>query len=115
MYFWTRGTYPSYDKLYNLIKFLVETYAVSGSEIKKNGEFHNKQVCIFKKTQRRNEKFTEMQTVALEILQHKIFFSEIESHQGRDKNNTFNCFSSKRENILSYSNSCVKPNLDGKI
>jgi hypothetical protein len=46
---WTRGAYPPelQDKLYHAIKFIVEVYAVSWFEIKRDSNIHNQQLYIF--------------------------------------------------------------------
>ena len=49
MCIWTRGTYPLelYDTLFQLIKFIVQVYAVSWFEIKRDGKFHNQPLYIY--------------------------------------------------------------------
>lgn len=54
MCLWTRAAYPSgvQDKLHEVIKFIVEIYAVNWFEIKYDNKFHNQQLYIFNMIQR---------------------------------------------------------------
>ena len=69
MCLWTRGAYPAelHDELYQPIKFIVQVYAVSWFEIKRDSKFHNQQLYIFNMIQRIKQQSEEIQAVALII------------------------------------------------
>nr|XP_047142916.1 uncharacterized protein LOC124817150 [Hydra vulgaris] len=64
---WTRGTYlpEMQDKLHQIIKFIVQVYAVSWFEIKLDNKFHNQQLYIFNMIKRIKEQSEEIKTIAL--------------------------------------------------
>jgi hypothetical protein len=72
---WTRGTYlpEMQDKLQQIIKFIVQVYAVSWFEIKLDNKFHNQQLYIFNMIKRIKEQSEEIKTIALKNLQHNAF------------------------------------------
>jgi hypothetical protein len=72
---WTRGAYPPelQDHLYQIIKFIVEVYAVSWFEIKRDSKFHNQQLYIFNMIQRFKQQSEEVQGVAFKNLKYNAF------------------------------------------
>nr|XP_047135839.1 uncharacterized protein LOC124813160 [Hydra vulgaris] len=60
------------DKLHQIIKFIVQVYAVSWFEIKLDNKFHNQQLYIFSMIKRTKEQSEEIKT-ALKNLQHNAF------------------------------------------
>lgn len=75
MCLWTRGAYPPelHNKLYQIIKFIVEVYAVSWFEIKRNNKFHKQPLHIFNMIQRIKQQSEEIQNVALNNLKYNAF------------------------------------------
>jgi len=75
MCIWTRGVYPPElePKIYLLIKFIVEVYAISWFEIKKSNKFHNQQLYIFNMIQRINQQPNEIQTIAFNNIKYNAF------------------------------------------
>lgn len=63
---WTRGAYPLElsEKLNILVKFIIEVYAVTWFEIKRDNSFFNQQLYIFNMIQRVKQQSTEIQNVA---------------------------------------------------
>lgn len=72
---WTRGVCPPelQDELYHAVKFIVEVYAVSWFEIKKDNEFSNQQQYIYNMIQRIKNQSDDIQCVALKNLEHNAF------------------------------------------
>ena len=70
MCLWTRGMYPSdlHDNLHQAIKFVVQVYAVSWFEIKRDCRFHNQQLYIFNMIQRIKQQSDEIQSIAFRNL-----------------------------------------------
>ena len=75
MCLWTRGTYTSelQDKLYQVIKYIVEVYAVSWFEIKRDSKFHNQPLYIFNMIQRIQMQSEEIKAVAFNNLKYNAF------------------------------------------
>jgi len=75
MCLWTRSVYPPKlsDKLRNIVQFVIQVYAVSWFEIKRDNDFYNQQLYIFNMIQRVKQQSTEIQNVALKNLQHNAF------------------------------------------
>ncbi|XP_065659644.1 uncharacterized protein LOC136083793 [Hydra vulgaris] len=61
------------DKLQQIIKFIVQVYAVSWFEIKLDNKFHNQQLYIFNMIKRIKEQSEEIKIIALKNLQHNAF------------------------------------------
>jgi hypothetical protein len=75
MCLWTRGSYPIelHNKLYEMIKFIVEVYAVSWFEIKRSNRFNNQQLYIFNMIQRIKQQSKEIQTIAMNNIKYNAF------------------------------------------
>ena len=75
MCLWTRGSYPEElkDKLQQAISFIVQVYAVSWFEIKRDNKFHNQQHYLFNMIQRIKQQPEDIQTIALKNLKYNAF------------------------------------------
>ena len=75
MCLWTRHVYPRQlcDKLYAIVKFIVEVYAVSWFEIKRDNKFHNQQSYIYNMIERIKQQSEEIKSVALKNIQYNAF------------------------------------------
>ena len=75
MCLWTKGAYPPelQDKLRHAVKYVVQVYAVSWFEIKRDSKFHNQQLYIFDMIQRMKQQTEEIQSVAFENLKYNAF------------------------------------------
>ena len=75
MCLWTRGAYPPelQDRLQQLIKYIVEVYAVSWFEIKRDSKFHNQQLYIFNMIQRIKQQSVQVQDVAFNNIKYNAF------------------------------------------
>ena len=69
MCLWTRGAYrPEFsDKLLTIVQFVIQVYAVSWFEIKRDNYFYKQQQYISYMIQRINKQSTEIQNIALKI------------------------------------------------
>lgn len=59
--------------MHTLVKFIVEVYAVSWFEIKRDNKFYNQQLYIFNMIQRIKQQPQEIQTVAFKNIQYNAF------------------------------------------
>ena len=75
MCLWTRGAYPPelQDKLRHAVKYIVQVYAVSWLEIKRESKFHNQQLYIFTMIQRMKQQAEEIQSIAFKNLKYNAF------------------------------------------
>ncbi|KAK6178315.1 hypothetical protein SNE40_013114 [Patella caerulea] len=75
MCLWTRGAYPPdlKDKLQVAIKYIVEVYAVSWFEIKKDCRFHSQQLYLYNGIQRMKQQSEEIQSVVFHNLKFNAF------------------------------------------
>ena len=71
MCLWTRGAWT--ERLHHAIKFIVEVYAVSWFEIKRDSKFHNQQLYIFNMIQRIKLQSEEIQSIAFRNLKYNAF------------------------------------------
>ena len=73
MCLWTRGAYPQNlsTKLYSLINFIVNVYAICWFDIKKkSNKFHHQQIYIYNMIDRIRKKPIEVQRITLKNLQY---------------------------------------------
>ena len=73
MCLWTRGTYPQNlsTKLYSLINFIVNVYAICRFDIKKkSNKFHHQQIYIYNMIDRIRKQPIEGQRITLKNLQY---------------------------------------------
>ena len=72
MCLWTRGAYPQNlsTKLYSLINFIVNVYAICWFNIKKSNKFHHQQIYIYNMIDRIRKKPIEVQRITLKNLQY---------------------------------------------
>lgn len=72
---WTRGSYPEplHDKLHSVVKYIVQVYAVSWFEIKRDAKFHNQAHYIFNMIQRMKSQSDEIQAIAFNNLKYNAF------------------------------------------
>ena len=75
MCLWTRGAYPPelQDKPRHAVKYIVQVYAVSWFEIKRDSKFHNQQLYIFTMIQRMKQQAEEIQSIAFKNLKYDAF------------------------------------------
>ena len=75
MCLWTRGAYPPelQDKPRHAVKYIVQVYAVSWFEIKRDSKFHNQQLYIFTMIQRMKQQVEEIQSIAFKNLKYNAF------------------------------------------
>ena len=75
MCLWTRGAYPQNlsTKLYSLIKFIVNVYAICWFDIKKSNKFHHQQIYIYNMIDRIRKQPIEVQRITLKNLQYYAF------------------------------------------
>ena len=71
MCLWTRGAYPQNlsTKLYSLINFIVNVYAICWFDIKKSNKFHHQQIYIYNMIDRIRKQPIEVQRITLKNLQ----------------------------------------------
>ena len=71
----TRGAYPPelQDKLQHAVKYIVQVYAFSWLEIKRDSKFHNQQLYIFTMIQRMKQQAEEIQRIAFKNLKYNAF------------------------------------------
>ena len=69
MYLWTRGAFPPelQDELRHAVKYIVQVYAVSWVEFKRDSKFHNQQPYIFNLIQRMKQQAEGIQSVQPQI------------------------------------------------
>ena len=72
MCLWTRGAYPQNlsTKLYSLINFFVNVYAICWFDIKTSNKFHHQQIYICNMIDRVRKKPIEVQRITLKNLQY---------------------------------------------
>ena len=72
---WTRGSYPKqlHDKLHAVVKYIVQVYAVSWFEIKRDAKFHNQALYFFNMIQRIKLQSDEIQAIAFNNLKYNAF------------------------------------------
>ena len=74
MRLWIRRTYPQNrsTKLYSLINFIVNVYAICWFDIKKSNKFHHQQIYIYNMIDRIRKKPIEVQRITLKNLQYNV-------------------------------------------
>ena len=72
MCLWTRVAYPQNlsTKLYCLINFIKDVYAICWFDIKKSNKFHHQQIYIYNMIDRKRKKPIEVQRITLKNLQY---------------------------------------------
>ena len=74
MRLWTRGAYPQdlSTKLYSLINFIVNVYAICWFDIKSN-KFHHQQIYIYNMIDRIRKQPNQFQRITLKNLRYNAF------------------------------------------
>ena len=82
MRLWTRGAYPQnlLTKLYSLINFIMNVYAICSFDIKKSNKFHHQQIYIFNMIDRIRKKPIEVQRITLKNLQYNALALLLENY-----------------------------------
>ena len=75
MCLWTRGAYPKNlsTKLYSLINFIVNVYAICRLDIKRSNKLHHQQIYIYNMIDRIQKQPIEVQRITLKSLQYNAF------------------------------------------